>query len=475
MDPHTRAFSIDGQTFEFAAALSSNVPLGGYVELEVDDRIRWLGQITARSVAGSGTARHFVGAGALLAPISAGSKARTTPRGAFASAGIAAASSAVVRDRVAAAWPGDAALDLGRMTGAAEAPARLHARGLARHTFMCGQSGSGKTYATGVVLEQLLVHTTLRMMVLDPNSDYVHLGRVDEAVPPDADGFSQRLATTRDDVFVFGTGHERNLGVNFGRLTLTQKATVLRVDPLQDTTEFAALLAILRDLGEEDYSLHDVVAAAERRADEGGTRLRHRIENLQLLDAEIWASAERPPIRHHLPDDWRALVLDLGSLALARDRSIMAASAITAVWELRHERNPLLLVIDEAHNICPSRPTDPDQAMATDLLVAMAGEGRKYGIHLLLATQRPQKLHENVLSQCDNLLLMRMNSAGDLAHLVDVFSHVPPDLIGQASRFGLGEGLAAGPISPEPLLYTTGTRFSPEGGSDVPTTWALRR
>ena len=43
---------------------------------------------------------------------------------------------------------------------------------------MCGQSGSGKTYSLGLVLERLLVGTSLRMVILDPNSDYVRLSEV---------------------------------------------------------------------------------------------------------------------------------------------------------------------------------------------------------------------------------------------------------------------------------------------------------
>ena len=54
--------------------------------------------------------------------------------------------------------------------GVALVPNRLN-----RHTFWCGQSGSGKTYALGVLLERILVTTRLPMVVFDPNSDFVRL------------------------------------------------------------------------------------------------------------------------------------------------------------------------------------------------------------------------------------------------------------------------------------------------------------
>jgi hypothetical protein len=89
-----------------------------------------------------------------------------------------------------------------------------------------------------------------------------------------------------------------------------------------------------------------------------------------------------------------------------------------------------------------------------------------------VSRQRPQKVHENVLTQCDNLLLMRLNSAADAAFAQEVFSFVPQRLIGLASAFRLGEALVAGKLSPQPALLRFGARISEEGGSDVPTTWA---
>ena len=68
-------------------------------------------------------------------------------------------------------------LEVGELAVARGVPFALDAAGFGRHTFLCGQSGSGKTYSLGVLLEQLLMQTSLRIVVLDPNSDYVRLGQ----------------------------------------------------------------------------------------------------------------------------------------------------------------------------------------------------------------------------------------------------------------------------------------------------------
>jgi DNA helicase HerA-like ATPase len=152
----------------------------------------------------------------------------------------------------------------------------------------------------------------------------------------------------------------------------------------------------------------------------------------------------------------------------------VAERLLERLWRDRLERRPTLIVIDEAHNVCPAEPEDGLQAMITDRCVQIAGEGRKYGLYLLVATQRPAKLHPNVLSQCENVILMRMNSRADLAHVQELFSMVPAGLLAEASGFDLGECLLAGRIVDYPTLARSGVRLSREGGGDVPATWAQR-
>ena len=105
------------------------------------------------------------------------------------------------------------------------------------------------------------------------------------------------------------------------------------------------------------------------------------------------------------------------------------------LWDARAARVPCLLVVDEAHNICPRGRTVPSRRLSTETAVRIAAEGRKYGLYLMCSTQQPHKVHENVVSQCDNLLLMRMNSQCDIADLARHFSFVPEGLVGRAATF----------------------------------------
>ena len=88
-----------------------------------------------------------------------------------------------VREHLEETAPRRAQLEVGELLLAPGVPFSLDAGGFGRHTFLCGQSGSGKTYSLGVVLERLLLDTDLQIVVLDPNSDFVRLGEL----RPDAD------------------------------------------------------------------------------------------------------------------------------------------------------------------------------------------------------------------------------------------------------------------------------------------------
>jgi DNA helicase HerA-like ATPase len=165
-------------------------------------------------------------------------------------------------------------------------------------------------------------------------------------------------------------------------------------------------------------------------------------------------------------------VVDLGSLDTAAEKAIAAEAVLAALWRRRAEREPVLIVIDEAHNVCPREPGDEVTALASEHAARIAAEGRKFGLYLLVSTQRPHRVNDLVVSQCDNLVLMRMTSVGDLGYVADTLSFAPPALLQEATSFRMGESLVAGKIASHPAFVRFGPRIAEEGGADVPTTWA---
>jgi hypothetical protein len=72
-----------------------------------------------------------------------------------------------------------------------------------------------------------------------------------------------------------------------------------------------------------------------------------------------------------------------------------------------------------------------------------------------------------VISQCDNLALMKMSSTRDLVELGKIFGFVPQELLDRSPGFAQGQALFAGGFSARPQFVQMGTRLTEEGGSDV--------
>jgi hypothetical protein len=267
-----------------------------------------------------------------------------------------------------------------------------------------------------------------------------------------------------------GEGGER-LRLRFAELDPRVQAAVLRLDPIADRGEYAELVALLEAWvrGGALTPLDETLAGGGSQAQALGQRMR----NLGVDRWGVWARGDGGSVVEELAARTaRCLVVDLGSLQTLEEKAVVSEAVLATLWRHRTDRQPTLIVVDEAHNVCPSEPGDPVTAIATEHAIRVAAEGRKFGLYLLVSTQRPQKVDEEVVSQCDNLLLMRMNSRSDLGYVGELFSFVPPALVASATDFGLGEALVAGKISSHSALVRFGARITEEGGSDVPVDWA---
>jgi Cdc6-like AAA superfamily ATPase len=467
------ATSVDGRTFEVQASLHDlALRRGGHVVLEAE-RGSWLGQITASHSVMADVPGADGSTSSVLVRLAGGHGLVLDGGVPFHDARVRPALPDEVEQWLAGSRPDRAMLVVGELLLAPGVPAALDSGGLNRHTFMCGQSGSGKTYSLGLLLERVLSETELRVVVLDPNSDYVGLGRIREGADPTR---AARYAGVPDEVTVWGTGPDahRALRLRFTELTPAVQAAILGLDPIHDREEYAVLADLLRAAGKGgplrsglDELLKSELSSARR--------LGMRAANLGVLDWEVWAGDQPSLLQELRSPATRCTVVDLGSLETVGEQRLVAEAVLSTLWSQRHTRMPYLVVIDEAHNICAADPTDLVGRLSTERAVQIAAEGRKFGLYLLASTQRPNKVHENVVSQCDNLLLMRMNSDADLADLGRLFSFVPAGLIAGASSFHMGEALVGGKFFPQSGYVRMGARVSEEGGADIPTTWARPR
>ena len=348
-------------------------------------------------------------------------------------------------------------------TGDVGADANLRAGGFNRHTFLCGQSGSGKTYALGVLLERLLLQTDLRMAIFDPNADFVHLGTTLPGVTEeDARRIAERgVRVLRSDST--RTEGDEPLRMRFRTMSRQAQAATLQLDPVRDQDEYNAFISLLAQIGTQDLG---GMLQALRTGTPGQQSLARRMENLGLLEWEVWAR-DLPSAADVVTGGNGVTVMDLGGFGDPAEPVAVCLEVVDELWAQRDRRVPSLLVIDEAHNLCGTDPATQVGQRLLDRLIQVAAEGRKYGLWLLLSSQRPSKIHPQILSQCDNLMLMRMNSPDDIAELGRTFGFAPRAMLQASNGFVQGEALLAGGFAPVPMLVQVRERLTPQGGSDV--------
>lgn len=180
----------------------------------------------------------------------------------------------------------------------------------------------------------------------------------------------------------------------------------------------------------------------------------------------------------------RIEVLDLPSLQDKSIRLLAVNAAVAVEWQSARRRwarairqppeldrrVPTFIVIDEAHNLIPADPRGKAEMALREQFRTIVAEGRKYGLFLILASQRPDKLDPLVLSECENKALMRLSSGSVLGVTQKMLGldDIAPRLLEKCLEFEIGRALLVGPWSPEgPTLLYSAARRTAEGGRNL--------
>jgi len=104
------------------------------------------------------------------------------------------------------------------------------------------------------------------------------------------------------------------------------------------------------------------------------------------------------------------------------------------------KHQPLLIVLEEAHNYLKAG----EDSISSRIVKTIVKEGRKYGVGLLLVTQRPSELDETVLSQCGTLIALRMNNSKDRGHIRSAVQDELQTMVDLLPSLRIGEAIISG-------------------------------
>ncbi|WP_163787631.1 ATP-binding protein, partial [Myxococcus vastator] len=129
---------------------------------------------------------------------------------------------------------------------------------------------------------------------------------------------------------------------------------------------------------------------------------------------------------------------------------------------------PILIACDEAHLYLPKQQNaNPLERAAVENMERIAKEGRKYGVGLMVISQRPSDVSETILSQCNNIISLRLTNPVDQ----QTVRMLLPDNLGNISQIlplmDVGEAIVVGDAVLLPTLIKIQTPAEPPTSTTI--------
>lgn len=112
----------------------------------------------------------------------------------------------------------------------------------------------------------------------------------------------------------------------------------------------------------------------------------------------------------------------------------------------RRYKHPWVLVLEEAHNYARPPRSDEQRGQTLSRLAfeRIAKEGRKFGLSLIIASQRPSEISQTIISQCANFISHRLQNPDDIDHFKRIIPMQARRLLDQVTILASGEAVVFG-------------------------------
>ena len=322
-----------------------------------------------------------------------------------------------------------------------------------RHLSIIGMTGSGKSYLLGLLCEELALHKAA-ILIIDPHNEYIPMA---QTLPREVDkmlysiGSAVGLNTYTLDV-------QKLSAYDFQHFTgMGMGSTAIVEDVIQNLRE-----------KKSQYTIQDILQHLDSRARMGLPSEKVAAiwarNYIQTLTNTGMLGTSEPPIREMVNANQTTVVAMSG--VKERIQQFIVTSILQRVFDARRrdEISPLVLVVEEAHRFAPSA----EKVSSSVITRTLAAEGRKFGICLVVVSQRPNRLDSTVLSQCVTNIVMKVKNPADLLSIKESAENVTDDILKELPRFERGEALIMGEAFPISIRYKTRSdRKTKHGGKSV--------
>lgn len=364
------------------------------------------------------------------------------------------------------------AVTIGSLIARDDVDVRLSApRLVARHLAILAMTGGGKTVAARRIIRELIGHN-YPLLILDPHGDYIGLSKRQELLREEAPGCDIRLFYP--ELLMQADGEELVLKL-IAQMTdglsepqsdyLRSVFARVRADDGEPTLDYIQRLADTaeRDINNPRDKRQVPTMYAVRRAlrivHDRLVRMRHTSQMMRRSTKLCDFQFEPLPNPFSQPEKiirpGQTSILYLGGYDHITQCSI-AAITLETLFDFRANLTgriaPFFSVIEEAHTFIPSaREGTTEDAVSLPVLRRLITEGRKFGTGLLLISQRPSRLDETIVSQCNSFLILRLVNPRDQAFVRAIMENLTESDSRMIPGFGPGQGIISGQVVRFPL------------------------
>jgi uncharacterized protein len=327
---------------------------------------------------------------------------------------------------------------------------------LSMHMSVLAKSGSGKSYAVGVLIEEMIARN-IPLLVIDPHGEYSTLKFKNNSKEDIKKLKGFNLKPQAFNVQEFG---DPNIvpGVRPIRLGgSADKDELIHLMPSKLTNaQLAVLFSSLKSIKTPDFgSLIGALEAEESNAKWVLISMIERLHNLEIFSESNVSYNEflKPGV---------CSIINMKGVD-PEVQELVVYKLCKDLFELRKKGKlpPFFLIIEEAHNYCPERSFG--ETKASKIIRSIASEGRKFGLGLCVISQRPARVDKSILSQCSTQLVLKVTNPNDLKAITASIEGLTSSTEKEIQNLQIGTALVTG-LTEVPLFISIRPRKSLHGG-----------
>ncbi|KAF0241312.1 MAG: herA, partial [bacterium] len=349
---------------------------------------------------------------------------------------------------------------------------------VATHLAILASTGAGKSYTASVLIEELLrPNNRASILIVDPHGEYSTLREI-EALPEfQALGYKPQIK-----IFL-----PENVRVRFNTLKMADIRYLLpEMTDKQNYYLNRGFYEVERRFGKQKIygfrDLYDAILAMKYDDEDGNSKGGSNISTIEAilwkLDFRFGQSKIFSDVEHNLLTDLfrpgQCTVLQLNEIDQQEQQVITGAllrrvNEARVSWVTQKNLNlnqddqlsfPVFVLLEEAHRFAPANAT----VVSTNVLKQILSEGRKFGVGIGLITQRPGKLDQDVLSQCQTQFIMRIVNPIDQNTIASTVENIGRKMLEELPALTKGQVIVTGVGINTPVMCQVRSRVTTHGG-----------